>query len=93
MKTQLLIKTDKKLKLQAQKLAKELGIPLSTVLNSFLKRFVEEKEVTFSTERYRMTPYLEKVVKQARKDIEEGNYKNFSPAFDNVDDAIKWLEK
>jgi len=60
------IKTDKKLKREAKDLATELGVPLSTVVNSFLKQFVRDKEITFSTERYRMTPYLEEMVRSAR---------------------------
>ncbi len=37
------IKTDKKLKADAQKVAAELGVPLTTVMNSFLKQFVRDK--------------------------------------------------
>ena len=42
------IKTDKKLKAEAQKIAGEIGVPLSTVINAFLKQFVRDKEITFS---------------------------------------------
>ena len=37
------IKTDKKLKAEAQKVSAELGVPLSTVVNAFLKQFEQMK--------------------------------------------------
>ncbi len=48
MKTTLTIKTDKELRDKAKKTAKELGVPLSTVMNAMLKQFVREKQITFS---------------------------------------------
>jgi len=42
------IKTDKLLKNNAKKLAKEFGLPLSAILNSYLKEFVREKRIVFS---------------------------------------------
>ena len=68
MDTQLLIKTDKKLKEDAKKVAKKIGVPLSTVLNSFLRQFVRDEEVTFSSKEYRLTPYLEDLVEEAKKE-------------------------
>jgi addiction module RelB/DinJ family antitoxin len=89
MKTILNIKTDKSLKEEAQQVAAELGIPLSTVMNSFLRRFVRDREVTFSTDKYRMTPYLEKVVKEARAEYEAGKT---SGPFESADELIKHLD-
>lgn len=42
------IKTDKVLKHDAQKLAKNFGVPLSAVINIYLREFVREKRVVFS---------------------------------------------
>ena len=50
MKTVLNVKTDKQVKEEAQALAKHIGIPLSTVINAFLKEFVTTGEVRFSCE-------------------------------------------
>ena len=83
------IKTDKKLKADAQKVAAELGVPLSTVMNAFLKQFVRDKEVTFSANAYRMTPYLEEIVKEARADYKAGKLE----VFENADDFIASLNK
>lgn len=41
-------KTDKKLKAEAKKVAEEMGLTLTEVLNAMLKQFVREKEITFS---------------------------------------------
>ncbi|MBI3627630.1 MAG: type II toxin-antitoxin system RelB/DinJ family antitoxin [Candidatus Sungbacteria bacterium] len=42
------IKTDKKLKEEAQLAARELGLPLGTIINAYLKEFIREKRVIFS---------------------------------------------
>ncbi len=62
------IKIGKKLKESAKETAGKIGVPLSTVVNSFLKQFVRDKEVTFSAQSYMMTPYLELLVEDARKE-------------------------
>ncbi len=67
------IKTDKKLKANAQKVAGELGVPLSTVMNAFLKQFVRDKEITFSANEHRPTPYLIGLIEEARAEYESGN--------------------
>ena len=46
-KTTILIKTDKKVKLAAQKAAKEIGIPLGTVLGMYLRKFARERRIEF----------------------------------------------
>lgn len=38
---------------------------------------------------YTPTPYLEKILEKADKDIKAG--RNLSPRFDNVDDMFEWL--
>ena len=47
-KTLLSIKTDRKLKQDAQKVAKELGLPLGTIINSYLRELIREQHVVFS---------------------------------------------
>ena len=50
MNTTLLIKTNKVLKGEASRLAKEMGIPLTTVINAYLGQFVRERKLTVSVE-------------------------------------------
>lgn len=83
------IKTEPQIKEKAQKVASEMGLTLTAVINRYLKHFVETKEITFYGEE-EPSPYLIKAMKQAKKDLETGKT---SPAFDNAEDAIKWLEK
>lgn len=81
------IKTDKKLKADAQKVASELGVPLTTVMNAFLKQFVRDKELTLSANQYRPTPYLIGLIEEAQAEYEAGDVKKF----DNADDFLKHL--
>lgn len=47
-KTLLNIKTDRKLKRDAQRAARELGLPLGTIVNAYLRELIREKRVVFS---------------------------------------------
>ncbi len=88
MKTMINIKTDKEAKENAQKVARDLGLPLSTIINAFLKEFVRNKEITFSAIP-RMTPYLESVLGKVEKDIKEN--KNMAGPFKNTEEFMKYL--
>ena len=68
------VKTDKKLKAEAKRVSEELGVPLSTVINAFLKQFVRDKEITLSANQYRPTPYLESILEQAQREYEAGDF-------------------
>jgi len=89
MKTVLNIKTDKEVKVQAQKIAKEIGVPLSTVVNAYLKEFIRSSSITFTT-----IPRLNKEVvalfEEAEKESLQDRKKN-SPRFDNSEDTISYL--
>ncbi len=82
------IKTDKKLKADAQKVAGELGVPLTTVMNAFLKQFVRDKEIVLSANQYRPTPYLARLLDEAQKEYDAGE--TVGP-FDTVDEFLKHL--
>lgn len=71
-KTILNIKTDKTLKKAAQETAEELGVPLGTAINAFLKQFVREKELTLSARPLKPSPYLEKILKEAEEEYRRG---------------------
>ena len=73
MKTILNIKTEKELKEAAQETAKEIGIPLGTAINAFLKQFVREKEITLSLNNSIPTPYLQRIIKEAEKEYIRGD--------------------
>jgi len=83
------IRTDKKLKAQAAKVAQELGFSLSTLLNAYMKRLVKTKTVHFK-ESYEPTAYLKRLIKETDRELAEGKG---SPVFDNAKDAIAWLNR
>ena len=89
--TAIYIKTDPEVKTKAQKVAKELGFSLSSLLNAWLRQLIKNKTVTFSV-REDETPnaYLKSVMKKAEENYRKGNT---SPVFSNVEDELKWLEK
>ncbi len=67
MNTTILIKTDQALKKAAQETAKELGVPLSTAVNVFLKQFVRDRELTISAT-YKPSAYLARVLAEAEEE-------------------------
>lgn len=79
------VKTDKKLKAEAKKVSEELGVPLSTVINAFLKKFVREKEITLSANPLRPTPYLEEILEEAHAEYQAGNARSFKSGDDMLD--------
>ncbi len=87
MRTVIHIKADREVKENAQKLASELGLNLSDVINASLRNFIRTREVYFSSVP-KMTPELERILGKAEDDIKKGL---ISASFDNVDDAIAWL--
>jgi len=79
MQTTVMFKTDKKLKEAAQQTAKKMGIPFSAAMNRLMHTFVENQTITFSTEQYKPTPYLKRILDQGEKDIKTGkNIKTYN---------------
>jgi addiction module RelB/DinJ family antitoxin len=76
MKTLLTIKTDKTIKETAQDVAQEIGVPLSTVINSFLKQFVRDREVVFSAS-YNPSEYTRNAIALGEKEYAEGKTKKY----------------
>jgi len=79
-------RVDKKLKIEAQEIAKKMGFNLSDILNVLLRGFVRDKELNVNLEE--PSEYFLKSMAQAEKDLANGDV---SPGFDNAADAIKWL--
>lgn len=90
-KTILNVKLNKSLKQDAQELADELGVPLSTIVVANLKEFVRSRSITVSA-LPRLKPEIEKELGQAIADYKQG--KNISPVLRNgkeVSDFLKSL--
>jgi len=83
------VKTDRILKLKAQKTAKEMGLSLGTIINHYLRKLVLDKKVVFSVPLIPNTK-TGRLLDKIDRDIDKGI--NLSPAFSNAKDAISWLE-
>jgi addiction module RelB/DinJ family antitoxin len=90
MKTSLSLKIDSDIKKSAQALAADFGIPLSTLINLYLKDLVLKKEINFSRSK-QMTPYLENILEKVEEDIFEN--KNLSQEFKTTKEALDFLDK
>lgn len=90
--TVMALKTDKTLKEQAQKIAKQLGFSLGTLLNAFMRQFVRDKEIAFSAApQEKLRPEIELLLEEVERDIQQG--KNISPAFATGAEAVAYLKK
>ena len=74
MKTIINVKTDKSLKEEARQVTKELGIPLSTAINAFLRQLVRDRKLTLSTSS-EPSEHLINMIKEAEADLEAGKVK------------------
>lgn len=89
MKTLINIKADKEVKEGAQELARELGLPLSVVVNAYLKDFIRNRGINISAVP-RMSQQLETILGGVEKDLVAK--KNISRAFSSAKDAQHHLE-
>lgn len=89
MKTLINIKTDVEVKRGIQKIAEELGIPLSTIVNAYFKRLLRERRVDFALP-LRPNKKTTKLLRQAHEDYKKG--KNISPVFETAEEMDAYLD-
>ena len=87
-KTTINIKADKDVKEKAQRVARDLGMPLSTVINAYLNQFIRTKEVHFYLEG-ELKPAVKKRLDRLQREALAG--KNLSPAFSSAREAAQYL--
>ena len=87
--TAIYVRTDPEIKTKAQKVAKELGFSLSSLMNAWLRQLIKTKTVTFSTLDETPNAYLKSVMKKAEENYKKGNT---SPAFSKAEDTVKYLK-
>lgn len=89
MKTSIInFKTEKSVKEKAQKIAEQMGLNLTDVMNVYLRDFINKKELNIRIEE--PTKETAREIMSAVKEIKKGKT---SPTFNNVGAAIKWLDK
>ncbi len=81
-------RVDKKLKMDAQTTVKKMGLTLSDALNLLLRKMVREQRIDVDLNSEEPSDWFIQQLAEAREDIKSGRV---SPAFDNAEDAIKWL--
>lgn len=84
----IITKTEPEVKKKAQQLAREFGLSLSALINTYLKHVIRTKKIELDLEE-EPSPYLIKILKKAEKNYKEGKG---SPAFKTGEEAVKWLE-
>ena len=89
MQTVIHVKADLKIKRNAQKLAKELGISLSDIINASLRNFLKTRQITFSSDE-RMTPELEKYLDKVEDDIKHN--RNIVGPFKTTAEMDRYLD-
>ncbi len=87
-KTTLNVKADVKVKRRAQKVAQDLGMPLSVVINAYLRQFIRTKEVHFFAGKT-LNPKVKKQLERLHKEAVEG--KNLSPVFHSAEKMDVYL--
>lgn len=87
--TTILIKTDKKVKAAAQRAAKDVGVPLATILNAYLRQFARERRIEFEAS---LIPNARtrKIIDEARREYAAG--KSYGP-FKTVEQLFESLEE
>jgi len=73
------VKIDPKVKIQAQKVAADLGLSLSGLLNAYLRNVIRTKEVCFSLNKPEIpSARLIRSIKKAEEEIKNGDYYSYS---------------
>lgn len=82
------VKVDEQVKKRAQAVAGSFGIPLSTLVNAYLIELANTGQIHFATVEP-MTEKMEKIIKQAQKEIAAGET---SGPFESLDELIDHLD-
>ena len=89
MQTVIHIKADREVKENAAKIAQELGLSLSDIINASLRNFIRTREIVFS-HTPQMTPELEKLLDKVEEDIKHN--RNIVGPFHSAEEANKYLD-
>ncbi len=84
----ILIKTNPKIKKEAQRTAEEMGISLTSVINRYLKHFITAKSITFTVQDETPNRRTMDSLKQSEEDYKKGNV----ISFDNGKDTFSYLD-
>src|SRR3972149_10953247 len=83
------IKTDVKIKSQAQKIASDLGFSLSALINGYLNQLIKTKTVHFSATEEIPSEFMIQAIRESEEDRKKKRFKSF----DSADKALGYLDK
>ena len=86
--TTISLKTKKHVKSLAQMRARQLGIPLGTVMNAFLRNFGQTGEIHFTVAEP-ITPKMAKIIDEMREEIANGD--TYGPF--TLEESFKFLDE
>jgi len=91
MTTVINFKAEQKIKTQAQKIAENMGLNLSDILNIYLRDFIQKKElyISLNEDESRPSDELLSAVKEAQQEYKKGKLKGFK----NLDQLAVYLSK
>jgi addiction module RelB/DinJ family antitoxin len=86
------VKTEPRIKKEAQRTAEELGFSLSSLINAYLRQLVKTKTINFSAKELDEVPNARTraILEQAEEDLKKGNT---SPKFKTAEEFIDYLHK
>jgi len=90
MKTMLNVKTDVEVKKGVQELAREIGMPVSVIINAYLREILRTREVRFSAPP-KMTAQLEKTIATAERDYKLK--RNLSPILSTPEEISRYFDE
>ncbi len=79
------IKTEIKVKKEAQKVASDLGLSLSGAINGFLRQLIRDKKVLFTLSEGEPSEYLKSAIKEAEDDRKNGRVHSFKSNREAID--------
>lgn len=82
------VKVDPKVKNKAKKIAAEMGVSLSAVVNAYLRDLIRTETIFMSTRHARPTEWLLNAIREGEEDMKQGRYRSF----DSVDKALRHLD-
>ncbi len=85
----ILVKTAPEVKEKAQKIAEEMGLSLTSVINRYLKHFITAKTITFSIDEENPSEFFLHSLRESEKDIKAGRTMSFKTGTE----ALSFLDK
>ena len=85
----IITKTEPQVKVSTQRVAKDLGLSLSSLINAWLRQLIKTKTVIFSAADEEPTQYLLDALRESGEDIKAGRV----VSFDTADDTISYIDE